>query len=117
MYSYDVRLRAVKLYLKLGKRMRATIRQLGYPTKNSLRHWYQEFLERGDLRTDYVRVIPKYSVEQHDVAIAHYMDHGRCFSYTLKALGYPSRRTLTKWVHERYPETKKCVVGKAALHC
>jgi len=29
MYSYDDRMRAVQLYLKLGKRFRATIRQLG----------------------------------------------------------------------------------------
>jgi putative transposase len=36
MYSYEDRIRAVKLYIKLGKRLGATIRQLGYPTKNSL---------------------------------------------------------------------------------
>ena len=89
MYSYDERLRAVDLYVKLGKRSRATIRQWGYPTKNSLRHWYQEFLECGDLKADYVRSKPKYSVEQKDVAIEHYMNHGRCFSATLEALGYP----------------------------
>ena len=40
MYSYEDRIRAVKLYIKLGKRLRATIRQLGYPTKNSLIGWY-----------------------------------------------------------------------------
>ena len=113
MYSYEERLRAVELYIKLGKRTRATIRQLGYPTKTSLRHWYQEFLERGDLQAGYVRSKQKYSVEQKNVANEHYMDHGRCFSATLKALGYPSRRTLTEWVRERYPETRKCVVGKA----
>tara|TARA_R100001377_G_scaffold60964_1_gene37072 strand:+ start:521 stop:697 length:177 start_codon:yes stop_codon:yes gene_type:complete len=33
MYSYEERLRAVKLYIKLGKRVQATIRELGYPTK------------------------------------------------------------------------------------
>ena len=33
MYSYEDRVRAVELYLKLGKRMEVTIRQLGYPTK------------------------------------------------------------------------------------
>ena len=89
MYSYDERLRAVDLYVKLGKRSRATIRQWGYPTKNSLRHWFQEFLECGDLQGDYVRSKEKYSVEQKDVAIEHYMNHGRCFSATLEALGYP----------------------------
>lgn len=36
MGSYEGRIQAVKLYTKLGKRLRATIRQLGYPTKNSL---------------------------------------------------------------------------------
>ena len=37
MYSYEDRIRAVRLYLKLGKRIGATIRQLGYPTNNSLK--------------------------------------------------------------------------------
>jgi transposase-like protein len=37
MYSYEERLRAVKLYIKLGKRAQATIRELGYPTKNALK--------------------------------------------------------------------------------
>ena len=113
MYSHDERLRAVELYLKLGKRTGATIRQLGYPTKNSLRDWYQEFLERSDLHVAYARSKQKYSVEQKNVAIEHYMNHGRCFSETLKALGYPGRGTLTEWVRERYPETRKRVVGKA----
>ena len=30
MYSYEERLRAVKLYLKYGRRLQATIRELGY---------------------------------------------------------------------------------------
>ena len=37
MYSYADRLRAVELYIRFGKRLNATIRQLGYPTKNALR--------------------------------------------------------------------------------
>lgn len=32
MYSYDDRLRAVRLYIGLSKRIGLTIRQLGYPT-------------------------------------------------------------------------------------
>lgn len=112
MYSYDERLRAVELYLKLGKRIRATIRQLGYPTKNSLKSWHQEFLNRGDLHAAYVRSKQKYSLEQKDIAIEHYMNHGRCFTATLKVLGYPGRGTLTEWVRERYPETRTSVVGK-----
>jgi len=30
MYSYEDRIRAVELYIKLGKRVRPTIRQLGH---------------------------------------------------------------------------------------
>ena len=113
MYSYEERLRAVELYLKLGKRIKAVIRQLGYPTKNSLKTWYEEFQESGDLQASYVRSKPKYSDEQKSAAIEHYINHGRRFSFTVKALGYPCRGTLTEWVCERHPEIRKCVVGKA----
>ncbi len=37
MYSYADRIRAVELYIKRGLRVRATIRQLGYPTRNALK--------------------------------------------------------------------------------
>lgn len=33
MYSYEDRFRAVSLYIKLGKRTGATIRQLGYTSR------------------------------------------------------------------------------------
>lgn len=33
MYSYKERIRAVRLYIRRGKRTVATIPQLGYPTK------------------------------------------------------------------------------------
>lgn len=39
MYSYEDRLRAVNLYIKLGNRVESTISQLGYPTKNALKSW------------------------------------------------------------------------------
>lgn len=35
MYSYEERIRAVKLYIKLGGRLGATIRKLGYPTMSA----------------------------------------------------------------------------------
>ena len=114
MYSYEDRLRAVELYIKLGKRLKAVIRQLGYPTKNSLRAWHEEFQDSGDLHASFLRRTPKYSDEQKNVAIEHYIDHGRCFAFTRKALGYPGRQTMMQWVHERHPELKKHVVSKAA---
>jgi transposase InsO family protein/transposase-like protein len=113
MYSYEERLRAVKLYLTLGKRCKATINQLGYPTKNALKAWHAEFERRGDLDAGYARSKPKYSDEQRNVAVEHWANHGRCFAFTLKALGYPCRQKLTAWVRERYPEARKYVAGKA----
>ena len=61
MYSYADRLRAVELYIRLGKRLNATIRQLGYPTKNALRGWYREYVQHLDLRPQPVARAPKYS--------------------------------------------------------
>ena len=113
MYSYEDRIRAVRLYLKLGKRIRATIRQLGYPTKNSLISWHQQYERLLDLQAGYSRQRPKYSDEQKAVAVEHYRSHGCCIAFTIRALGYPGRDLLTTWVREAYPETMKCVVGKA----
>ena len=50
MYSYEDRVRAVELYIKLGKRLMATIRQLGYPAKNALRGWHRNVNSVGHLR-------------------------------------------------------------------
>lgn len=61
MYSYEDRIRAVQLYIKLGKRIKATIRQLGYPTKNALKGWYREYERQSDLPTGYAGRSPKYS--------------------------------------------------------
>lgn len=55
MYSYEDRIRAVELYIKLGKRTSLTIRQLGYPTKNALKGWYREYQQRLDLPLGYAR--------------------------------------------------------------
>ncbi len=37
MYSYEKRMCAVELYIKLGERVWATILDLGYPSKNALK--------------------------------------------------------------------------------
>lgn len=93
-------------------RVGTTIRKLGYPTKNSLKKWHQEFLGLGDLHAAYSRSKQKYSQEQIDLAVDHYITTGRCYTATIKAIGYPSRKKLTEWVCERHPEVRRCVVGK-----
>lgn len=113
MYSYADRLRAVELYIRLGKRLNATIRQLGYPTKNALRGWYREYLQHLDLRTQPVARAPKYSEAQRQAALEHFRTHDRCISATMRALGYPGRGTLTAWVREAFPETRTSMAGRS----
>jgi putative transposase len=113
MYSHAQRIRAVKLYIKLGKRRNATIRQLGYPTKNSLIGWYREYIQDQNLRSGYLRSEGKYSDEQKQIAVQHFLDNDRCIAATLKVLGYPCRRTLVAWIEELQPEIRKRIVGRA----
>ncbi len=94
MYSYEDRVRAVKLYIKLGKRTGATIRQLGYPTKNALKSWHREFERSRDLPRRYVRSKPKYSDEHKRLAVDHYLTHGRCMAATMR---HSAIRGETSW--------------------
>ncbi|WP_136686207.1 IS3 family transposase [Falsirhodobacter xinxiangensis] len=111
MHTYEDRMRAVELYIQLGKRVRATIRELGYPTKNTLVGWYREYERRQDLPIGSAPRPPKFSEAQKQVALEHYASHGRCISWTMRALGYPGRATLTAWVREAFPETRTVSTG------
>lgn len=71
MYSYADRIRAVELYLKLGKRLKTTIRQLGYPTKNALKAWCREYEQARDLRVRCAARAPKYSETEKQAAVEH----------------------------------------------
>ena len=112
MYSYEDRLRAVRLYIKLGKRVGLTIRQLGYPTKNALKTWHFEYEQRRDFSAGYVRP-PRYSQARKELAVRHYLEHGRCIAATIKALGYPSRSLLSTWLQELHPQERARVVGRS----
>lgn len=112
MYSYEDKIRAVELYIKLGKRMRATIRHLGFPTKNALKGWYREYERRGDLAKGYHRA-PKYSMAQQQAAVDHFLHHGRCIEFTRKALGYPCRCVLRSWIYGQHPELCQRSVGRS----
>jgi len=69
MYSYEDRLRAVRLYIRLGKRVRLTIRQLGYPTKNALKSWHREYEQSLEVPAGYARQ-PKFSQAQKEQAVS-----------------------------------------------
>ena len=61
----------------------ATIQQLGYPTKNALRSWHREFERSRDLPAGHVRA-SKYSGEQKQLAVDHYLDHGHCMTVSIE---------------------------------
>ena len=117
MYLYEDRIRAVKLYIELGKRIGATLRQLGYPTKNALKSWHREFEQRQDLPAASVRSWQKYSDEHKQAAVEHYFNHDRCMTGTIKALGYPCRDTFAAWIDELHPEARYTLLAKRALCC
>ena len=112
MYSYEDRLRAVRLYIKLGKRIGLTIRQLGYPTKNALKAWYGEYALCRGLPAGYERQ-SRYSRVHKQWTIEHYLEHGRCIAATIKSLGYPSRSLLSEWLQEPHPQARPRVVGRS----
>lgn len=112
MFSYEKRLRAVQLYIKLDKRIGLTIRQLGYPTKNALLSWHREYEQRLDLPAVYVRQ-PRYSQAHKELAVGHYLEHGRCIAATITALGYPSRSLLSEWLQELNARERTRVVGRS----
>jgi transposase InsO family protein/transposase-like protein len=113
LYSYGARMRAVRLYTRYGRVLAATIRELGYPSVNTLRAWDREFAERGDLHQDYSRK-PKYSTEQKRRAVEHYCRHGRSISKTVVALGYPHRGTLRMWIDELRPGVRKVSIRRGS---
>ena len=108
MYSHEGRLRSVRLYIKLGKRIGSTIRQLGYPTKNALKTWYREYEQRHDLPAGYVR-LPLYSQAQKERAV----ENGRRIAATIKTLGYPPRSLLSEWLQELHLQERALVVGRS----
>lgn len=133
MYLYEDRIRAVELYIKLGKRVRPTIRQLGYPTKNALKAWYAEYQKRLDLPVGYAGREPKFSQAQKDGAIEHYLTHDRCIAATMRApwatpgveplpSGFvrfflkPGRLSLEALANEGIPSPWSRPRGHGALH-
>jgi transposase-like protein len=86
---------------------------LGYPTKNRLIGWYREYVATQGLRAGYRSSRSKFTEEQKQAAVRHYLDHGRCIAFTLRQLGYPGRATLTTWIDELHPSARVPMVGRA----
>jgi len=112
MYSRENFQKAIELYLKYDKSVASVIRELGYPSRKTLPRWYKRYLKEQE--TGIVRHArrSKYSMEQKKAAVEYFLEHGRCLSRTVRALGYPSRQLLRLWRDELAPDTRKSRVGR-----
>ncbi|MDY2790701.1 MAG: IS3 family transposase [Lachnospiraceae bacterium] len=111
MYSKEERLKAVELLIQYDMMYSVVIRELGYPNINTLREWYREYIQDGDVHEFYNRKF-KYTNADKQYAVNYYLEHGKCIRRTCKKLGYPSRTLLKAWIEELAPAQKKyCTSG------
>lgn len=105
MYSLEDRTKAVELYFKYGGASAAVRRELGYPSKRTLKLWVGEYKTTGALHEKYCGVRrSKYSKEQKQLAVDYYLEHGRSLRRSIDVLGYPNRETLRQWLDEAIPD-------------
>lgn len=104
MYTLEDRMKAISLYLKWGRNSAAVRRELSYPSKKALRLWVKEYEIAGSLHDEYHPRKPKYSVEQKQAAVKHYLEHGRNLRQSMRTLGYPNKGTFRKWLDEAVPD-------------
>ena len=118
MFPLEQRVKAVKLYIQYDLRYAPVYHELGYPkNKSTLKAWYKEYMSTGGLHSKSTRT-PKYTKEQRKVAVDHFLQHGRCYSHTMKTLGYPSRTQLKAWVEEEAPDAAShyCKKSSSLVH-
>ncbi|MFD2821623.1 MULTISPECIES: IS3 family transposase [Alteromonadaceae] len=113
MYSYKERIKAVELYIKLGRKASVAVRMLGYPSKKYLRQWVLIYDETGDLPKNFKRK-PTYTTAQKQAVIDHYLNNGQCFTHTQKVMGYPCAHTFNKWHDElKFQKSHRRKKGKS----
>ena len=109
-YSKEQRDRAVNLYIRYERCAADVIHELGYPSSGMLPVWYRERLEeeRTGRQSTRGKRYRRYTDEQKQAAVDHYLGHGRRLKRTMRALGYPkSHELLTAWIDELAPGRRK----------
>ena len=109
-YSRAQRGRAVDLSVKYERCADVAISQLGYPSKGALLSWYADRLEeeRTGVPSGRGERYRRYTDEQKQAAVDHYLEYGRRLSRTMRMLGYPkSKELLMAWIDELAPGQRK----------
>lgn len=112
MYTLEERMKAVELYIQSGFSEGAVIRTLGYPSHTALRYWYKEYLLNGELH-EASAPKPRYTEAQKAAAVAYYAGNQTSLVQACRALGYPTRYVLRRWILESRPE----LLEKGAKPC
>lgn len=86
----------------------SAIAELGYPTRHSLRAWYKDHLEHGEVRPPKQQRKPKFTLEMRQAAVDYYLAHGRSLARTMRRMGYPAgREYLCDWIDELAPRAEE----------
>lgn len=102
-YSKEQRDRAVDLYIRYERCAADVIHELGYPSRGMLPVWYRERLEeeRTGRQSTRGKRYRRYTAEQKQAAVDHYLGHGRRLKRTMRALGYP-KSVLLQCLFDRF---------------
>lgn len=98
MYHYEQKLLAVRRYYDLDHSALAVVRELGYPGVSTLFRWVEEYEKTGGTFENIYGADETCTLEQRLHAVGLYLVLGRNMSETIRRLGYPSRKTLSRWI-------------------
>ncbi len=108
MYSTEQRKLAIETYIKFDLSAADTVAELGYPTRHSLRAWYKDYLEHGEVRPPKRQREPESALEMRQAAVDYCLAHGKGLARTMRKMGYPaSREYLCDWIDELAPGQRK----------
>ncbi|MGO5269266.1 IS3 family transposase, partial [Parafannyhessea umbonata] len=108
MFSTEQRKIAIETFIRFDHSYADTIAELGYPTRHSLRAWYKDYLEHGEVRPPKRQREPKFTLEMRQAAVDYYLAHGKSLARTMRKMGYPaSREYLCDWIDELAPGQRK----------
>jgi len=108
MFSTEQRRIAIETFIRFDHSYADTIAELGYPTRHSLRAWYKDYLEHGEVRPPKRQREPKFTLEMRQAAVDCCPAHGKSLARTMRRMGCPaSRECLCDWIDELAPGQRK----------
>ena len=109
MFSTEQRKIAIETFIRFDHSYADTIAELGYPTRHSLRAWYKDYLEHGEVRPPKRQREPRLALEMRQAAVDYCLAHGKSLARTMRKMGYPaSRECLCDWIGGPAPGQRRC---------